>query len=399
MLGSKRRIYLDHASATPVSQEAQRAMREAEDISGNPGGIHAEGVAALQSLTQSRESIAAELGCKPRELIFTSGLTEANNVAILGFAQALDRADGPPAGGLSTTHWIVSSIEHLSVLECFAEIERLGGKVTHVDPMSSGLIDPGHIARAIRKETVMVSIGWANSEIGVVQPISDIARAIRAQEKGHATTILLHSDAGQAPLYRAPKVATLGADLLSLGSGKLYGPRGIGCLFVGRRASLSALMSGGSQERGLRPGTEPVALAAGFAEALRCAGKDRAAEGKRLQTLRNDFARQLVAHIPGVVQNGDIKHALPHVLNVSIPDIDSEYLVLALDRAGIALSTKAACSEGHRGESHVVAALGGDAWRSHNTLRFSFGKATGSRDVRRAVKIVLSVLEGLPERK
>jgi cysteine desulfurase len=389
---SKNRIYLDHASATPVADEALYSMVEAEAIFGNPGAIHSEGVAAARSLLASRETIARVLACRPREVVFTSGLTEANNLGILGFAEALQRADRP----LSETHWLVSAIEHDSVLECFVELERLGARITHIDPDKRGLLSVEKVAHALRKETVFASIGWANSEIGTVQPLSHIAHTIRAHEKAHGTTLLLHADAGQAVLYRAPSVHTLGVDLFSLGSGKLYGPRGVGALYIGKRAVLAGIMAGGGQERGLRPGTEPVALAAGFARAVQLAESRREKESKRLEKLRDAFAARLLLEIPGALLNGDLKRSLPHMLNISIPQINSEYLVLALDQAGIALSTKAACSEGNRNESHVVKALGGEEWRSKNTLRFSLGISTTESELSRALKIFLRVLRSLP---
>ncbi len=375
-----------------MSRETLAAMIEAEELFANPGAIHSEGVAAARSLLRSRETIARVLACRPREIVFTSGLTEANNLAILGHAAALHRVDRD----FAATHWVVSAVEHDSVLECFAEIERLGAKVTHVDPDERGLISAEKLVCALRKETVFASIGWGNSEIGAVQPLSDIGRALRAHEKVHGKTVLLHADAGQAPLYRAPVVHTLGVDLFSLGSGKLYGPRGVGALYVGKRADIAALLSGGGQERALRAGTEPVALAAGFARAMALAETNRAKESKRLQKLRDAFAKSLLAEIPDAILNGDLKHSLPHMLNISIPHINSEYLVLALDQAGIALSTKAACSEGNRSESHVVAALQGDAWRAKNTLRFSLGNLTTESELARALRIFRRVLRALP---
>ncbi|OGG71148.1 hypothetical protein A3F27_01940 [Candidatus Kaiserbacteria bacterium RIFCSPHIGHO2_12_FULL_53_13] len=385
-----RRIYLDYASATPVSAQALRAMREAERLVGNPSSIHSEGVEAKHALENSRSKIAAELACKAREIIFTSGITESNNLAILGCARKRELS---PAG-MTGTHWIVSSIEHASVLECFNEIERMGGAVSHVDPDSHGVISPDAVARSLCSGTVFVSIGWTNNELGVVQPLSAIKQVLREHEEKHGTSIIFHTDAGQGPLYRPLQVHTLGVDLLALGSAKLYGPHGIGCLYVSNRSPVASLILGGGQERGLRAGTESVALTAGFAEALMQIGCERDGEAKRLAKLRNMLAERLAEGIHGLVINGDLKRALPHMLNISIQDIRSEYFMLALDRAGIAVSTKSACNEGEMSRSHVVLRLAeaaakevgethAQAWRSENTLRFSLGRATSARDIKR----------------
>ena len=383
--GAKKRIYLDHASATPVLKVARDAVYTAMDVYANPGGIHADSVAAKRLLENSRERLAAHLGCKSREVVFTSGLTEANNIGIVGAARALERARRT----LADTHWIVSSIEHASVLECFSEVERMGGHVTHVDPEPTGIISTKKIAHALRAETVFVSVGWGNNEIGTIQPLADIARAIHEHEKKHGTIVLLHSDAGQAPLYRVPHVHTLGVDLFALGSGKLYGPRSVGALYVSNRTVLAPVVFGGGQERGLRSGTEDPALAAGFVEAFDVVTRERESEFRRLQNMRDNFAHEVVTHIPGVILNGDLRHTLPHMLNISIPgEKNGEYLALQLDHAGIALSTKSACSEGEKA-SHVVRALGvGPShakWRSENTLRFSFGRGTTEDELTRAL--------------
>lgn len=393
----KQRIYLDYASATPVHPKAARATALASGMFANPGGIHAEAVAAKRVLTEARESLARHLGCKARELIFVSGLTEANNIALIGYARGLELRKR----SLADTHWIVSSIEHSSVLECFAEIERMGGTVSHVEPDAKGIVRAESVAALLRPATVLVSVGWGNNEIGTVQPLAAIARAIRQYESQHKSDlcnksdlsgIVFHSDAGQAPLYRSPQVHSFGVDMLALGSGKLYGPRGIGCLYVNNRASLSATIFGGGQERGLRSGTEDVALAAGFAAAFDEITRERDAEAKRLRILRDNFARGIVARIPDAVINGDLKHALPHMLNVSVPgERTGEYLVLALDHAGLALSTKSACREGEA-NSHVVAALGGEEWRAANTLRFSLGRDTTEAELKRALAVLEKIL-------
>lgn len=375
----KKRIYLDYASATQVLGVAEAAQHAAESLVGNPGAIHAEGVRALKELEKARASLALELQCKPREIIFTSGLTEADNLALVGFARALERT----ARTLKGTHWIVSAIEHPSVLACFSEIERMGGDVTHITPSSTGRITAESVRAALQQNTVCVSVGWANSETGTVQPIREISQAIRAFEQSNRTHIFFHSDAGQAPVYLFPHVHMLGVDALSLGANKLYGPHGIGALFIADSSLLARTLFGGGQEKGLRPGTESVALACGFAAAVSEVGKRRAAESVRVKTLRDELLATLTRDIPELIVNTDMRHALPHMCNVSLPGMTGEYLTLALDMRGIAVSTKSACREGESTVSHVVGLLGTPEWRSAHTLRFSLGYGTTKSDIKR----------------
>lgn len=356
-------------------------MNDAEAAYANPGAIHREAVAAKALLEESRKDIAYELGAKSGQIIFTSGLTESNNLAILGLARRLEMLGTP----LPDTHWITTAIEHSSVLEAFAEVERRGGTVTHIEPDERGLISPEALQRALRPNTVFVSIGWGNNEIGVVQELSQLARVIHAHPS--QTPVVFHSDAGQAPLYLSAHVHTLGVDACSLGAGKLYGPRSSGALYVADTSRFAPVIVGGNQEKGLRAGTEDVVPAVGFAQALKIATRDRASESKRLVQLRDGLAGALAERIPGLMVNGSLAHALPHMLNISIPDINAEYMVLALDRQGIALSTRSACNA-NEARSHVVAALGGPAWRARNTLRISLGRATSARDVRRIAETV-----------
>jgi cysteine desulfurase len=384
----KQRIYLDHASATPVLKEAAAAVHEAQALFGNPGAIHGEAVAAKALLQSARERIALELACKAREVVFTSGLTESNNLAIIGFARKMLMSGRELKG----THWILSSIEHSSVLEPFAEIERLGGEVTHIDPDEKGIVSAEKVAHALRPNTIFVSICWGNNEIGTVQPLREISQKIRAYEVEKKTTIIFHTDAGQAPLYEFPQVHSLGVDMMSLGSGKLYGPRGIGALYLSNRVELAPILLGGGQERALRSGTEEPALAAGFATAFEIIATEREVEAKRLKKIRDDFAKELLQKIPDAIINGDLRNALPHMLNISLPHINAEYTVLSLDREGIALSTKSACNEGESA-SHVVASLGGPQWRATNTLRFSLGRATTDAEVAKVVDVLVSVIK------
>lgn len=383
---TRNRVYMDYASSTPLREEAREAMRAAEEFYGNPNSIHKDGVRAKEVLEESRTRIAGELGCKPRELIFTSGITESNNLAILGFARALEKK-----GALAGSHWIVSSIEHASVLEPFREVRERGGAVSYVEPDERGIVLPKRVREALRPETVFVSVGWANNEIGTIQPLSDIAAVLASHEKSTGTRVLLHSDAGQGPLYLFAQVHTLSVDLFSFGASKLYGPHGIGALYVSSRAKLDPLILGGGQERDLRSGTESVSLAAGFAAAVLCAAGERGSESLRLAALRDLLKIKLLESVPGLVVNGDMKHALPHMLNISLPHIDGEYAVLVLDREGISASTKSACSEGEDKESHVIRALvkasaAEDSWRARSSIRFSLGKSSSGADITRVAR-------------
>lgn len=392
MLFKKKRIYLDYASATPVSREATREMKKIEEIYGNPGALHAEGVRAKTQLSMSRALVARALSCTASEIIFTSGGTESNNLAILGVAQHILRT----GQDITQTHWIVGSIEHDSILSTMGEVERLGGIVTYLEPNNEGIYETEALTQVLRPQTVFVSLGWANSEIGVVQPLSKLSRAIRTHEVAHGSRVLLHTDAGQATLYEKTTVHTLGVDLLSLDSGKLYGPRGIGALYVKRGVELSSILFGGKQERGLRPGTENVVLATGCAAALIKVARTRATEHARLEKMRAELFTVLQHHIPTLILNTPLEHSLPHMLNISIPSIDTEYFVLSLDSAGIAVSTKSACREGEEAQSHVVYALGPTGGytaevRSAHTIRLSLGQETTMKDIVRAGKEIVHI--------
>lgn len=384
----ERRIYMDYASAPPVCAESRAAMREAESLIGNPGGIHAEGKKAKEALQQARDDIARAFGVKSRELLFTSGLTESNNLAITGYARHIEMV----RRSLEGTHWVVSAIEHASVLDCFGEIERLGGSVSHVQPDSRGVITPESVVAVLSPETVFVSVGWANNEIGVIQPLSDISRALSNYSAAHKTNIVFHTDAGQAPLYLGTAINSLGVDLFSLGINKMYGPHGVGVLWISPSVDIARVGHGGSQERGIRPGTENVELAVGAAAAVSRAVARRADEVVRARHLRDRLFENIAGALPQVVVNGDLRHALPHILNISLPHIQSEYVTLSLDAVGVAVSTKSACREGAERRSHVVAALGGEDWRATNTLRFSLGDDTTEEDVERVGQLLVKCL-------
>lgn len=380
MLGKSKRIYLDYAAATPIAPDALKEMYAvARDVFANPHGIHSDAVRASEVLEKSRQSIGRFLECKSRDLVFVSGGTEANNLAIRGVVEAR-RKQGVP---LWRMHIVVSAIEHASVLEPVRLLEREGVHVTYLAPDEDGYFNERALVKVLRPETVLVSIGWANSEIGTVQSISSLSRVVKTYATQEGVGIYFHSDAGQAPLYESGVVAGLGVDLLTLDSGKMYGPRGVGVVYVAPHVFLDPSHVGGGQESGLRAGTPPVALAAGMARALEWVKEQRARERSRLSAIRAEMIAGLTGAFPGCVCNGGDR-VLPHIVNVSIPGIDAEYVVLALDHNGVAVSTKSSCQEKER-VSYVVQTLGGEEWRAMNTIRFSMGVDTTSTKVLEAI--------------
>ncbi len=391
-----KRIYLDYASATPILREVQKKMRESEALVGNPSSLHKEGVVADEALEMAREKIAHELACKPRELIFTSGLTEANNLSIFGALRAIEEKET-----IANTHWITSAIEHPSVLAPFRGIERKGAQVTYLAPTRKGIMTPESVLEALTPETRFVSIGWANNETGTVQPLARIARAIREYEKKYSVRILFHTDAGQAPLYRHPSVHTLNVDLMTIGSNKLYGPRGAGVVYIGHGVAIRPEHVGGGQERDIRAGTESLPAIVGFAEALLLMSKEREVESRKMLHLKGILTKGILEGIEGSTLNGDPAHALPHILNVSIPEVSGEYLTLALDAKGIAVSAKSACKEGEAKRSHVIFAMvqghEADIWRAESAIRFSFGRDTREKDIRTVVEVLKGIVASMKE--
>lgn len=374
---------MDYAGATPVLTCAVHAMERASRLCGNPSAIHSDGLNAKAALDGARRTLAQHLGCRAREVLFTSGATEANNLAIIGYVRHLIQGGRLP----KDIHCVTSAIEHPSVLACFGELERIGCAVSYVAPDHRGIIGAKTVASSLTPTTALVSVGWANSETGAIQPIHAIAQELRLHESVHNIRIVFHSDAGQAPLYLHTRIHGLGVDMLTLDSGKLYGPRGIGALFLSRQITLAPLLFGGGQERQVRPGTEPVMLAVGFAKSYAYCVHEREKESVRLRALSDTLITLIEENIPGVIINTPRSHALPHIVHVSLPgEYTGEYITLALDAAGFSVSTKSACREGEGSVSHVIEAFGGELWRARNTVRVSLGNASTATDVRRFVR-------------
>ncbi|MFA6430603.1 MAG: cysteine desulfurase family protein [Candidatus Paceibacterota bacterium] len=376
-----RKIYLDNAATTPVDKRVVKEMNKYwnKDF-GNPSSIHCCGVKAKNILNESREKISSFIGAHSREIIFTSGGTEANNLAIFGLVKKLLN-EGKK---INEIHLITTNIEHGSILECFKNLEKQGCAVDYLKANEDGLVNLKDLRELIKPETVLVSIGHSNSEIGVVQLIKEIIKEIRyiKKEMGREKNSLpyFHIDASQSAQYLNLKVDELGVDMMTLDAQKMYGPKGVGALFVKDGVSLEPIILGGGQESGMRAGTENISLIAGFAKAFEISEKIKEKENKRLTKIRDYFFSESRKNIPGVMFNGHLENRLPNNINISIPGQDGEMLVLRLDEVGIICSSASACASGS-GESYVVRNIYNDSERAKSTLRFSLGRSTKKKDV------------------
>lgn len=380
----KRRIYLDYATTTPLDPQVARAMHASErDGFGNPSSLHREGVVATVALKNARTSVARAIEAHPHEIVFTGSGTEANNLAIVGVIRRL-RESGKDIAKL---HAVTTTIEHSSVLEPFRALEREGLKVTYVPVDEEGIARLDVLKQSLQKNTVLVSVMYANNEIGTVQPIRKIAALLRSSP----ARPIFHTDACQAPLYLNVNQDYLGADLISFDAHKLYGPKGVGALYIREGTRLAPILHGGGQERGMRPGTESVPLIVGLAEALALAVKRRARDAERVRRLRGRFLDGILRLIPDVRVNGGMRDRLPNNANISVPGLAAEFAVLQLDARGVACSSKSACRERDEA-SYVVAALGRADGSESSSLRFTLGRATTARDIDAAVRALAEVV-------
>ena len=378
-----RRIYLDHNATTPLAPEVFEAMKPywLEDY-GNASSIHWYGQRAKAAVEAARVEVARLINADPSEVVFTSGGTESDNAALFGVAEAVK-----PAAAHGTRHVITTSIEHHAVLHAARELERRGVEVTYVPVGSSGVVDPEDVERAIRPHTVLISVMHANNELGTLQPLEEIGRM--ARERG----VTFHSDAVQSAGKVPVDVRKLGLDLLSLSAHKLYGPKGVGALYVRKGTALRPLLYGGHHERDRRPGTEnvPGIVGLGRAASLACERLDE--EAARWRTIRDCLEESVIDRIPAAAVNGDPKRRLPTTTNLRFDGVDGEALVIALDLKGVGCSTGAACSSGSLEPSHVLAAIGLTREQARSSGRFSLGRSTSLEDV----DYVLDVLPGVVE--
>lgn len=388
-----RRVYLDYAAATPIDPAVLKKMAIAFGrIFGNASSIYHSGRRAKNELEDSRRIVSQILNCAPAEIIFNGSGTEADNLAILGVARANQNFG---------KHIIVSAIEHPAVLRACEYLEKKEKfLITHVGVSQKGIIDAKNVVKALRRDTILVSIMYANNEIGTIQPVAEIAKEIQKfrlkhGRKNQRTLPIFHTDACQAGGAVASDVQRLGVDLMSLSGSKIYGPKGTGCLYVRRGIKIEPILLGGLQERGLRAGTENVPLVTGFAEALRIAERKKVTENSRLTQIKNHIINIVLKTIPDSQLNGGRGKRLANNINFSFGGIDGEMLMLELDKKGIEVSTGSACAVGKGILSHVLKAIGLDQKLIAGNIRISLGRATLNEDVNYLLKILPGVIKRL----
>lgn len=372
-------IYLDHAATTPLRPEVVDEMRVAQDAAGyNPSSLHASGRRARALLDNARDSIAAQLAANKTEVIFNSGGTESNNQALLGIAARSRRA----------AHVVASAIEHRAVLATLDYLSDEGCAVTLVPVEPDGVLDPQRFADALRPNTGLASVMYANNEIGSIQPVAELAAV--ARQRG----IPFHTDAVQAPCWLPLGVDALGVDLLSLSAHKFGGPKGVGALYCRKGVDLMPVIHGGGQESGRRAGTENVLGITGMARALELAAGERDVAAPRIAQLREWLEAQTLSAIEGVRVNGTGRR-LPNILSLSFDGVESAELLIRLDLAGIAASAGSACASGALRPSHVLAALGLPLPWQRGAVRFSLGPQTTRADVERVAEVLPKIVADL----
>ena len=365
-----KRFYFDHNATTPVSPEVFQAMTPMlTEVFGNASSIHDFGQQARRALDDARRKVAAMIGAKPEEIVFTSGGTEADNMALFG------------VGG----HVITTTAEHPAVLQAAAQLP----KATMVPVDSRGVVDPQVVRTAIRSDTRLISVMHANNELGVIQPVEEIATI--AREAG----VLFHSDGVQGPGKLPVNVQQLGVHLYSISAHKIYGPKGIGALYVRKGTAIRPLLYGGPHERKARAGTENVAGAVGFGRAAEWVIEQGAAEAARQGALRDVLEQEILARVQGVHINGTGAARVPNTSNMRFDGIDSEPLLIALDLKGFAVSSGSACSSGATEPSHVLAAIGLNREQSRSSVRFSLGRSNTEEQIDALIDAVVEVVARL----
>src|SRR5580698_784909 len=378
------RVYLDHNATTPVDPSVLDAMQPFfSDAYGNASSIHSAGQRARAAVDAARTAVAHLIAAKPSEIVFTSGRTEADNLAILGLV------DSARAASPRRPHLITTAIEHHAVLNAAVYAAKQGIDVTFIPVSATGVVDPADIRAALRPETLLISVMHANNELGTIQPIEEIASVAAEAD------VYFHTDAVQSAGKLPLNVNAMGVDLLTLSAHKIYGPKGAGALYVRSGTPIVPQMFGGHHERDRRPGTENVPAIAGFGSAAELAAQHLATadESRRIAQLRDKLEHEILAAVPGARVNGDRAHRVANTTNISFDGVAGEAFVIALDLLGISVSTGAACSSGAIEPSHVLRAIGLTDDQAESSIRFSLGRATTATEIDYVISTVRATVE------
>ena len=396
---SKKTFYFDYAATTPLDPQVFSAMLPYfKNEFGNPSNLYGLGRNAGRAVSEATKTITKILGCRPDEFVYTGSATEADNLAILGVAKAaISARDGhrrQATSGLGRI--IISSIEHKGILAVCDVLEKEGFEIARLPVLKNGLIDLNELKRELNDKTILISVTMADSETGTIQPISEISKIIRNFEiENSKLKIYLHTDASQAAGYLDINVDKLGVDMMTLSAHKIYGPKGIGGLYVRRGTKINPIIYGGGQQGQLRSGTENVPGIIGFAKALELNFKNKKTEFARIKKLRDVLEKGIFKSIPKVVLNGHPQERMPNFLNISILDVEGEALLLYLDELGIMVATGSACNSLSLEPSYILKALGNSYEYIHGSLRFTLGKGNTMADVKYVLKHLPSVVKKL----
>ena len=386
------RVYFDYNATTPVEPEVLDAMLPYfSGEFGNAASIHTPGQQARASVETAREQVAALIGARAQEIVFTSGGTESDNHAVFGVVGQAFLPVPTSKNPDPSPHIITTAIEHEAVLNACQALEKSGVRVTFLAANREGQIDLDELRQAVRPETVLITVMHANNELGTVQPLEEVGRIAKERD------IYFHTDAVQSAGKVPIDVNKLGVDLLSLSAHKFYGPKGIGALYIRGGTRLRQLLYGGHHQRGFRPGTENVAGIVGLGKAAEIARESLAADARRVSTLRDKLEQGLLARVPHARVNGGASLRTPNTTNLVFPGIEGEALLIALDLKGLACSTGAACSSGAVEPSHVLTAIGLPPEEARASLRFSLGRHTTEQEIDFALQVVPSAVEQLRE--
>lgn len=377
------KVYLDYAATTPVRPEVIEVMAPYwSEHFGNPSSLHSWGREARKAVEEAREKIASLIGAEAEEIIFTSSVTTSDNLAIMGTVYGLQTTD------YSKVHLITSAIEHHGVLDVFKHLEKQGFGVSYLPVNENGLVQLDKLDELVRPETALVSVMWANNEVGTIEPIEEV----RVRVKSKSEKIIIHTDGATVAEYLPINVKDLGVDLLSLAPHKFGGPKGIGILYIKKGTKIKPITFGGHQEEGLWPGTEPSPLIIGTAKALELAVSNKQLAVSKTTKLRDKLIKGVLERIPETILTGDKVQRLPDIASFCFKGVEGEAILLRLDAEGIAASSGSACTSGELKPSHVLLAMGIRPEEAHGSIRFSLGKETTEEEIDYVLEVLPKVI-------